>query len=380
MNPTALGSGARMANAFALVNSQAVYEGQRRADPDKRVFILTRSAFAGTQRYASATWSGRRLRGLGQPAQADPGGPQHGALRRSLVDHGHRRVHGAAQVVEAGSRGPRTSRSGASSPRAGSSTPRSAPLLRVHGQFPRARCGSSAATKATARTRRSSPSTGSATGCCRTRTRWPPRSPGAHATIMRPLVMDFREDPEVLGIGDQFLFGPSLLVSPVTSPGATRRPVYLPRGAGWYDFWTGTHEEGGRALDAPAPYESMPVYVRAGSILPMGRSFSTRRRSRPTRSPSGSTGAPTPRSSSTKTTASRTATRRAPSPRSRCAGTRGAARSRSARARARSPGCSPRARSAWCSCPRGRRSAIRGSPGAHVVRYEGQPVVVKGRP
>jgi alpha-D-xyloside xylohydrolase len=58
MNPTALGSGARMANAYVLASSQAVYEGQRAADPDKRVFILTRSAFAGVQRYASATWSG----------------------------------------------------------------------------------------------------------------------------------------------------------------------------------------------------------------------------------------------------------------------------------------------------------------------------------
>ena len=58
MNPTALGSGARMANAYVVPSSQAVYEGQRAADPNKRVFILTRSAFAGSQRYAAATWSG----------------------------------------------------------------------------------------------------------------------------------------------------------------------------------------------------------------------------------------------------------------------------------------------------------------------------------
>jgi alpha-D-xyloside xylohydrolase len=91
-----------------------------------------------------------------------------------------------------------------------------------------------------------------------------------HGTIMRPLVMDFREDPQVLDIGDQFLFGPALLVSPVTGSGATSRSVYLPRGAGWYDFWTGAFEAGGRRLDAAAPYESLPVYVRAGSILPLG--------------------------------------------------------------------------------------------------------------
>jgi alpha-D-xyloside xylohydrolase len=74
----------------------------------------------------------------------------------------------------------------------------------------------------------------------------------------------------VLGIGDQYLFGPSLLVNPVTAPGATRRSVYLPRGAGWYDFWTGAYHEGGQRLDAAAPYESLPVYVKAGSIVPMG--------------------------------------------------------------------------------------------------------------
>jgi len=89
------------------------------------------------------------------------------------------------------------------------------------------------------------------------------------ATIMRPLVMDFRDDPEVLRIGDQYLFGPSLLVSPVTAPAVTARSLYLPRG-GWYDFWTGAFLEGGRRLDAPAPYERIPVHVRAGSIVPMG--------------------------------------------------------------------------------------------------------------
>jgi alpha-D-xyloside xylohydrolase len=91
-----------------------------------------------------------------------------------------------------------------------------------------------------------------------------------HGSLMRPLVMDFAFDPEVLGIGDQFLFGPSLLVNPVTRPGATSRPVYLPRGRGFYDFWTGAFEAGGRRLEAPAPYESLPLYVKAGSILPLG--------------------------------------------------------------------------------------------------------------
>jgi alpha-D-xyloside xylohydrolase len=65
------------------------------------------------------------------------------------------------------------------------------------------------------------------------------------------------------------LFGPSLLVNPVTEPGATTRHLYLPKG-NWYNFWTGESVEGGRAIDTPAPLEEMPVFVRAGAILPMG--------------------------------------------------------------------------------------------------------------
>ncbi|MEO8361646.1 MAG: DUF5110 domain-containing protein, partial [Vicinamibacteria bacterium] len=90
-----------------------------------------------------------------------------------------------------------------------------------------------------------------------------------NGSVMRPLVMDFRDDPEVLNVGDEYLFGPSMLVSPVYVAKATHRSVYLPR-AGWYDFWTGRHQQGGRRIEAAAPFESMPLYVRAGSILPMG--------------------------------------------------------------------------------------------------------------
>ncbi|HSD65333.1 MAG TPA: TIM-barrel domain-containing protein, partial [Vicinamibacteria bacterium] len=258
MHPTALGSGARMANAYVLVGSQAVYEGQRSADPDKRVFILTRSAFAGAQRYASAAWSGditsdwdtlRRqipaglnmalsgipwwttdIGGFAVPrkwARPDPR-PQDVEEWRELV----------TRWFQFGT---------------------FCPLLRVHGQPPyremwffgadekhrayetqlafdrlRYRMQPYAYTVAADVTRR-------------------------HGSIMRPLVMDFRDDPAALDVADQFLFGPSLLVSPVTSPGATHRSVYLPRrhsddaggaGAGWYDFWTGAHLEGGLRIDA----------------------------------------------------------------------------------------------------------------------------------
>jgi alpha-D-xyloside xylohydrolase len=88
-------------------------------------------------------------------------------------------------------------------------------------------------------------------------------------TPMRPLVMDFRNDARAQNIGDEFLFGPAILVAPVTEPAAVTRHLYLPAGK-WYDFWTGQVTEGGKAVDAAAPIERIPLFVRAGSIVPMG--------------------------------------------------------------------------------------------------------------
>jgi alpha-D-xyloside xylohydrolase len=90
-----------------------------------------------------------------------------------------------------------------------------------------------------------------------------------HGTLMRPLVMDWREDVEAQNTGDEYLFGPALLVSPVTTQGATTRTVYLPK-ATWYDFWTGERAEGGKRIEADAPLNKLPLFVRAGSIVPMG--------------------------------------------------------------------------------------------------------------
>jgi alpha-D-xyloside xylohydrolase len=267
MHPTALGSGARMANAYVLASSQAVYEGQRSADPGKRVFILTRSAFAGVQRYASAAWSG--------DVSAD-----WASLRKQIPAGLNMTLSGVPWWT--------TDIGGFSVPRRwAAENPRPedveewrelvtrwfqfgafCPLLRVHGQFPHREMWFFGGEDHRAyRTQ---------LAFDRLRYRLLPYAYSVaaevtrrHGSILRPLVMDFRDDPEVLMIGDQFLFGPSLLVNPVTSPGVTRREVYLPRG-GWYDFWTGAHHEGGRRLDAPAPYESLPVYVRAGSVIPIG--------------------------------------------------------------------------------------------------------------
>lgn len=86
---------------------------------------------------------------------------------------------------------------------------------------------------------------------------------------MRHLAMDFRTDANVRNVGNQYMFGPAFMVSPVAAAGATSRPVYLPAGA-WYDFWTGSTVYGGATITAPAPLNQIPLQVRAGSIIPMG--------------------------------------------------------------------------------------------------------------
>jgi alpha-D-xyloside xylohydrolase len=100
--------------------------------------------------------------------------------------------------------------------------------------------------------------------------------------MVRALPFDFRGDTHTYDIDDQFMFGPALLINPVTQPmyyepesteltGISKsRTVYLPDGAAWYDFWTGKHYTGGQTIIADAPLDTMPIYVRSGSILPIG--------------------------------------------------------------------------------------------------------------
>ncbi len=89
-------------------------------------------------------------------------------------------------------------------------------------------------------------------------------------TIMRALVMDFGSDRNVLNIGDQYMFGPSLLVNPVTEYKARTRSVYLPAGTGWYNLKSGAFVQGGQTIQADAPYGDIPVFVKEGSIVPCG--------------------------------------------------------------------------------------------------------------
>jgi alpha-D-xyloside xylohydrolase len=89
-------------------------------------------------------------------------------------------------------------------------------------------------------------------------------------TMMRSLAFDFRNDPAINSIPDQYMFGPAFLVNPVTEPGKKSRGVYLPESTAWFDFWTGQKMAGGQTIDASAPVETIPLFIRAGSIVPMG--------------------------------------------------------------------------------------------------------------
>jgi alpha-D-xyloside xylohydrolase len=89
-------------------------------------------------------------------------------------------------------------------------------------------------------------------------------------TMQRPLVMDWRTDHKVWNLGDEYMFGPAFLVSPVWKEGARKRTVYLPASNGWYDFWTGEKVSGGQELEVDAPIEKLPLFMRAGSIVPLG--------------------------------------------------------------------------------------------------------------
>jgi alpha-D-xyloside xylohydrolase len=256
-NKVGIGSGARYANLFPLMTTSAVYQGQRAASDQKRVFILSRSAFAGAQRNAAAVWSGdvdpnwetfrRQIpAGLNYSLSGNPYWTTDigGFVVANPDDPAYRELY--ARWFEFGTFNP---------------------IFRAHG------------TRTTNQNEiwsYGSQMQALLTRYDRLRYRLLPyiysvawKTTHENYTPMRALVMDFRDDPRIWSIGDQFLFGPSLLVNPVTEPGATSRHLYLPQ-AKWYDFWTGESVEGGHAIDTPAPLNQIPVFVRAGTILPLG--------------------------------------------------------------------------------------------------------------
>jgi alpha-D-xyloside xylohydrolase len=90
------------------------------------------------------------------------------------------------------------------------------------------------------------------------------------APFMRPLFMDFPDDFNVINMTDEYMFGPAFLVAPVTEQGMTIKNVYLPAGSDWYNYWTNERYHGGQIAKVDAPIDIIPLFVRAGSIIPTG--------------------------------------------------------------------------------------------------------------
>ncbi len=265
--PTYLGSSTRYLNTYALMNAEAIYTGQRDERPNQRVFLLTRSGFAGLQRYSTATWSGdigtcwedmkaQISAGLNFSISGIPYWTQDvGGF--SVQKKFEKATEGSEAMEEWRELNARWHQWGAFTP-----------LYRSHGQYPFRELYHIAPD--------AHPAFQSMLYYNRLRYRLMPylytlasRTWFDDYTLMRPLVMDFAEDEEVLNIGDQFMCGDALLVCPVYTYQARSRELYLPAGL-WYDFYTERPIEGGRRLTADAPYERMPLYARAGQIVPMG--------------------------------------------------------------------------------------------------------------
>ena len=273
--PTALGPSTEYFNAYALMNAEAIYNGQRGIDNNKRVFLLTRSGFAGLQRYSTATWSGDiATRWEDMKAQITAGlNFAMSGIPYWTMDIGgfcveNRYVAGQqlwnnaktenADYKEWRELNARWYQFGAF-----------CPLYRAHGQYPFREIWEIAP--------EGHPAYNSVVYYTRLRYSLMPYIYSLAGitwlkdyTIMRPLVMDFTADTTVNNIGDQYMFGPSLMVSPVYQYGARKREVYFPESAGWYNFYTGWFQVGGERKNVDAPYERIPLYVRAGSIIPFG--------------------------------------------------------------------------------------------------------------
>ena len=266
MGPTAQGPGAAFFNSYPLVHGGGVAEGLRVAKPDVRPFILTRSGFAGTQRTSSALWSGdvaSRWSDLRDQISAGAnlsmsGIPNwtHDIGGFALEDRYTNQEPGA--VAEWRELNLRWFQFGAFSP-----------LFRSHGETPKREIFEIAANDKAMYD--------SMVDYDRLRYRLMPYIYTIAAdtwhrdgTMMRGLVMDFAGDRKTWNIDDEYMFGPAFLVAPVTEFKARSRDVYLPAGAGWYDFATGAFHKGGQVVKANAPREWMPLFVRAGSIVPTG--------------------------------------------------------------------------------------------------------------
>jgi alpha-D-xyloside xylohydrolase len=253
-----IGPGLEYTNIFPFAHTGDVAARWRQSGSDKRVFLLTRSAFLGQQRNGATVWSGdvysswwalRRQvpAGLnfalsGYPYWTTDIGGYHPLNYAQTIPPGYDELY--ARWFEYGA---------------------FCPIFRTHGHRDSNEMWTYEQVFPTL------------LAVDRLRYRLMPyvyslawRVTNEDYTIQRPLVMDFRGDRATWEIGDQFMFGPDLLVSPVLTEHATSRSLYLPTGSSWYDFWTGERVAGGVTMTAQAPLDRIPLSVRAGSILPLG--------------------------------------------------------------------------------------------------------------
>ncbi|HVW13557.1 MAG TPA: TIM-barrel domain-containing protein [Mucilaginibacter sp.] len=255
-----LGKGIDYFNTYSLEHSEGIYHGWRRDIPGKRAFFLIRQSFAGEQRNAATLWSSDIFCGFGAFKSQVPQGINACAsgIPYWTSDIGGYQYHWQApdwSKPEFRELFTRWFQFGAF-----------CPIFRIHGKGERALFSKNwdDQTKAILlkydKLRyRLLPYIYSLAG----------KTTLDNYTMMRSLAFDFRSDPNIQSIPDEYMFGPAFLVNPVTEQGATTRKIYFPK-ATWYNFWTGEKFPGGETYDIHTPIETMPLYVRAGSIIPMG--------------------------------------------------------------------------------------------------------------
>ena len=273
--PTALGTSTEYFNAYSIVNADAIYNGQRSVNPNQRVFLLTRSGFAGEQRYSTATWSGDiATRWEDMRAQMTAG------LNYSMaglpfwgMDQGGFCVEN--RYVAAQQEFDKTGKENADLKEWRELQARwnqfgcFVPLYRAHGQWPLREVWNIAPAD--------HPAYKTIVAYDKLRYRLMPylysMAGMVHLkdyTMMRGLVMDFNGDEKVLDIKDQWMFGSALMACPVGEYQKYSREVYLPKQKGWYDFYTGAYHAGSQTIVADAPYDKIPVFIPEGAILPIG--------------------------------------------------------------------------------------------------------------
>ena len=255
---TFLGDGESLRNAYPLYVTQAMYEGQRATTDRKRVVILTRSAFAGQQRYGAASWSGDISANWMTLQRQIPAGLSFsmsglpywttdvGGFFRPKDQYTSEAYHELlVRWFEYGA---------------------FCPIFRIHGYQSKAEIWNYGQQVEEILREyddlryRLMPYIYSAA--------WDVTKNGA--TIMRALPLEFSSDKAAREIWDQFMFGDALLINPITKEGARERTLYLPAGHDWIDFWSGKRSRGGQRINTDAPINRIPIYAKAGSIIPFG--------------------------------------------------------------------------------------------------------------